>query len=245
MPANYITYGGKYTIGNTSGNNPTTGSNINTGANCKVIVLGILVSGTSLIGSGPEFNGVNMTQIGSAVATSEGNVEMWYTMSNVASKSNANVTYSNKFGILTAGFVSWYDCADTLYLGDTDTTFSTNGSGAQINLISPNNNSFVAVDVWHSGYSSVSGITNNRTELSTLDRGSVIGAAQYGISTGTSTYAMLHTTPLSDDYAMIAASFYASETSSFASINGVSYASMTSVDGVPKANIGNIDEVNF
>lgn len=245
MPANYITYGGKYTIGNTSSQNPTTNANLNTGANCKVIVLGILVSGTSAIGSRPTFNGSSMIQIGSAVATTEGNVELWYTTSNVASKTNANVSYNNRGGILTAGFVSWYDCADTLYLGDTGTKFSTNGSGAQINLISPNNNSFVAVDVWHSGYSSVSGITNNRTELQTLDRGSVIGAAQYGISSGTSNYAMLHTTPLSDDYAMIAASFYALETSSFASINGVSYASMTSVDGVPKANIGNIDEVNF
>ena len=243
MAIGTITFGGKATVASTTSSSVAV--NISTSSTCELVVVGIAVTGTSALTTTVNFAGVAMTMVGSIVATSEGNVQLWYTTSNTNSRSNVTVQYSNKNGLANSCYVSWYNAPASLVLSDDENGFSTSGQAAQLNLLSGVNNGFVAVDIWHSGYSTTNGTTNNRTLLYQEDRGNLIAASQYGLDDGTSSYAMLHTTPSSDDWAMIAASWIDNSTSAFASVNTVLYSDVDSIDGVLKGNIGSVDDLLF
>jgi len=243
MAAGSVSYGGKSQVTSTTASTVT--KTISTGSTCELVVASIIVTGTSALTTTVTFGGVDMIQVGAIVATTEGSVQMWYTVTNTNSRSSVPVSYKNKNGYTNSCMISWYNSSGTLVLSDNESGFSTSGQSAQLNLVNGLNNGFAAVDVWHSGYSTLTGTTKNRSVLYDEDRGTLIASSQYGIGTGTASYPMLHSTPSSDDWAMIAASWVDNTTQAFASANTVTYADVSSIDGVLRADIGTADDVLF
>jgi len=199
-----ISFGTKFTSGNNSFTNPAV--SISTSSACKLIVVGFTISGTSASGFAPTIGTDNFIKAGSTVATSEGNVEMWYMTTNTANRSE-NVTWRNKDGITHVANISTYNSTAGISFETVGTTFSTSGTLANVTNTLQANTASITVSQYHSGYFTPTGVQNNGSVLYTLDRGSLIACSSYIVGTVETTRNLFWLTPSADDYAMTAASF--------------------------------------
>ena len=222
---------------------------ISTNSQCKLIILSIAVTGTSGLNISPSLGTDYFTKIGSTVATTEGNVQMWYLNTNTASRSGF-VSFSNKNSLYNVPNVYSFTSTDTIVLQDTDTTFSLSGKVCQLNSSFPTNTGTMTINQWHSGYSTLSGVTKSGTLLHQTDRGSLISGTAYSRSQPSSNHTdtTLHwTTPVNDDFAMIQAGFMSGTpvpSGSITSRNTIGFANITSVDTVSLSSLGKINSID-
>ena len=242
-----ITYINKFTTGNTNagGLASATVTCVTTSV-CKLIVIGFTISGTSNMSPSPRIGANNFTKIGSTVATSEGNVEMWYMNTNTASV-NGVITYDNSFRLTHTADVSTYSSSDSIIFDNTGSTFSISGRTASINLGLSTNTGSLCITQYHSGYSSTANVSNNGTVLYKLDRGALISGSSYKVDTSATTCNLYWSTPVNDDYAMIQAGFISGEspsTSDITSWNTVAFNSMSSTNTVSITSLGSINSID-
>ena len=239
-----ISFANKFTTGNNNVTSPSV--TCVTSGSCKLIVLGLTISGTSAMSPSPTFGSDVMTKIGSTVATSEGNVEMYYLVTNTANR-NGTISYSNKSGYYHTCDVSTYNSTANVAFENSATTFSTSGQTASINVSMQSNTGSVCVTQYHSGYYTLTSLANNGTALYKLDRGNLISGSSYLIETSSTSCNMYWSTPASDDYAMAQAAFIsatAPATGDITSWNSVAFASMSSLDSVSLSSLGTINTID-
>jgi hypothetical protein len=241
-----ITYANKFTTGNTNAGG-VAGATVTcvTTSTCKLIVIGFTISGTSNMSPSPKIGLLNFTKIGSTVATSEGNVELWYMNTNTASITGV-ISYNNSFRLYHTADVSTYTSSDSINFDNTGSTFSISGRTASINLGLSTNTGSVCITQYNSGYSSTSNVSNNGTVLYKLDRGNLISGSSYMVDTSATTCNLYWSTPVNDDYAMIQAGFISGEaasTSDITSWNTVAFNSMTSTNTVNITSLGSINSI--
>ena len=232
----------------TTGNNNVTAPSVTcvTSGSCKLIVLGLTISGSSAMNPAPTFGSDVMTKIGSTVATTEGNVEMYYLVTNTANR-NGTISYSNKGGYYHTCDVSTYNSTANVAFETSGSTFSLSGQTCGLFLNMQSNTGSVCVNQYHSGYSSLTSLANNGTVLYKLDRGVLISGSAYLIDTNATSCNMYWSTPAADDFAMIQAAFISATTPATGDItswNTVAFASMTSLDSVSLSSLGTINTID-
>ena len=200
----------------TTGNTSVSGITIAIGTNSatRLIILSLTVSGQSGINVTPQLedsqSGVyTFTKVGATVATSEGNVEMWYLNTNTQSKSGF-ITYSNKGGLTHVANVYTFQSSAGIAFQQYNGTFSVSGQTSSINTTLGTNTGSLVINQWHSGFSSLSGVSRNGTLLHQLDRGNLINGSAYTVSTSATSQNLYWSTPFSDDYAMVQTGFISS-----------------------------------
>lgn len=239
-----ISYANGFTSGNTNATNPAIA--ITTASDCKLIVLGFSIDGNSAFPITPTLGSDSFTQIGSAIATSEGLVQQYYLVTNTANRS-ANVTYNNKNNIYHSLYITTYNSLSTIAYENTGNTFSTSGLTASINVTMQANTGSVCVTQYHSGYPSISGVTRNGTTAYLTDRGALIGGASYSIGTTATACNLFWSSPSADDYAMINSAFISTVAPSGSDIttrDSVGIANMTSVNSVILSSLSTINTIN-
>jgi len=239
-----ITLATASTTGNTTVNGVTIA--LSTNSQCRLIVLSLAVTGTSNINIAPKYGNDFFTQVGSTVATTEGNVEMWYLTTNTESRTGF-VTYSNKKGFSHVATLTAYNSSDGLTFQTSGSDFSVSGQTASVSLALGPNSGSVCITQYHSGYPSLSGLSRNGTLLYQLDRGSLISGTSYEKSTTHTSCNLYWSSGGNDDYAMINAGFISATpppTGDITSWNSVSFADMTSLDSVNLTSLGEINTID-
>jgi|TARA_R110002096_G_scaffold8986_1_gene36257 hypothetical protein len=222
---------------------------LSTNSACKLIILTLAVNGTSAINVAPALGTDYFTKVGSTVATTEGNVEMWYLNTNTANRSGF-VSYSNKSSIYNVANLYTFSSTDTIILQDVDSTFSVSGKVCQLTSTFPTNTGTMTINQWHSGYPTLSGVSKSGTLLHQTDRGNLISGTAYSRSQPSSNHTdtTLHwTTPVNDDFAMIQAGFMSGTPAPVGSItsrNTIGFANITSVDTVSLSSLGTINSID-
>lgn len=234
----------------TTGNTTVSGVTlaISTSSDCELIVLTVTTSGTGAIGIVPKLGNDFFTKAGATVATTEGNVEIWYMTTNTQSRSGF-VSYSNKSGYAHVSNLYSFTSLDSIIFQAYNTTFSVNGSTASIVTHLGSNTGGVVINQFHSGYPSLSGVSKSGTLLHQLDRGDLICGSAYGTTSGNTDMTLHWTTPTTDDYAMAQVGFISGNTAppvtgDITSWNSIAFADMNTLNSVSLTSLGGINTID-
>ena len=233
----------------TGGNTNISSVTISLGTNSatRLIILTLTVTGTSAINVTPTYAGNSFVKAGATVATSEGNVEIWYMTTDTESKSGF-VSYNNKGGLYHVPNVYTFQSSEQIDFHSYQSSVSISGSTANISTSLGTNTGSVVLNQWHSGYYTLSGVSKNGTLLHQLDRGNLINGSAYSVSTSATSQNLYWSTPSADDYAMAQVAFLTAAappaTGDITSRNSIAFDDMTSVNLVNLSDLGEINSID-
>lgn len=175
---------------------------------CGVLVVGITVTGsTPRTVAPPTYAGIYLSPVGSATFAGEGGTELWYMLNPPSGANTLTVPDGNGLSIVIV--ISSYKVAAG-YHGEFDTSnqASSAGSTNPTVAITPSTASSVIVDSLFSGYLNITAtpLAAGHTELNRLDTGSEVCAAQYFLTTSTTSVNM-NWTQATDDWVIKTAVF--------------------------------------
>jgi hypothetical protein len=195
----------------TGSTSPLTAS-FDPGANAKLMVLGIVVGGsTARAGGAPTFNSVAMQQAGSRQTATETNVELWYLINPATTNQTVSIPNTGSLSLFCEVSTYKLPTGATAFAFDSGTIQQ--GTGVSANpsqtITLSQGGGHIVVQVLGDGLTSVP-TDNSANLLRKTDDGNFTDSHQYNVqSSSPPTGVAVSWTIASDDWAMITAGFIA------------------------------------